>query len=251
MIEHDGRWYMLYTGISRSEGGLDPAHRARRLGRPHPLDEASGEPGARGRQRWYDLLDLTRWRDQSWRDPWLFVDADDGSFHVPDHGAVAGRRRRRRRGGRPRPLARPRRLGGAAAADRARRLRPGRVPAARPARRTLRHPLLVPRPRITRGARTNGSGRRGDRARSSSRQTSSTARTRRAHAPIAAPDGQLGPLYAGKLVESEPGELGVHGVPRRRRPRLRRRADRPASRPARRPTATLRIVAERPRSDEP
>jgi beta-fructofuranosidase len=32
--------------------------------------------------RWYDLLDLRRWRDQSWRDPWLMRDPTDGSFHA-------------------------------------------------------------------------------------------------------------------------------------------------------------------------
>jgi beta-fructofuranosidase len=32
--------------------------------------------------RWYELLDPSRWRDQSWRDPWLFREPGDDGFHV-------------------------------------------------------------------------------------------------------------------------------------------------------------------------
>lgn len=73
---------MLYTGINRAEGGL-----IQRIGlavsddlltwRKHP-----GNPVLEADGRWYELLDLTSWRDQSWRDPWLYRDADDGSFHA-------------------------------------------------------------------------------------------------------------------------------------------------------------------------
>jgi beta-fructofuranosidase len=81
VIEHDGRWYMLYTGISGAERGL-----VHRIGlavsddlmtwRKHP-----GNPVLQADGRWYELLDLTSWRDQSWRDPWLFR-GRDGLFHV-------------------------------------------------------------------------------------------------------------------------------------------------------------------------
>jgi beta-fructofuranosidase len=82
VIERDGRWHMLYTGTNRSEGGL-----IQRIGlavsndldRWHkhpdnPVLEADG--------RWYELLDLDRWRDQSWRDPWLFEDPSDGTVRA-------------------------------------------------------------------------------------------------------------------------------------------------------------------------
>jgi beta-fructofuranosidase len=82
VICHDGRWYMLYTGISRAERGL-----IQRIGlalsddlvtwRKHP-----GNPVLEADGRWYELLDLEKWRDQSWRDPWLFRDPGDGAFHV-------------------------------------------------------------------------------------------------------------------------------------------------------------------------
>ncbi len=82
VIEHDGRWYMLYTGISRADDGL-----IQRIGlavsddlmtwRKHP-----GNPVIEADGRWYELLDLASWRDQSWRDPWLFRGYRDGAFHV-------------------------------------------------------------------------------------------------------------------------------------------------------------------------
>jgi beta-fructofuranosidase len=80
VIERDGRWQMLYTGINRSERGL-----IQRIGlatsddlvhwRKHP-----GNPVIEADGRWYELLDLDRWKDQSWRDPWLF--ALDGEARV-------------------------------------------------------------------------------------------------------------------------------------------------------------------------
>jgi beta-fructofuranosidase len=82
VIEQDGRWHMLYTGINRSERGLiqriglaistDLTHWAKHPA--NPVLEADG--------RWYELLARERWRDQSWRDPWLFVDPLDGRFRV-------------------------------------------------------------------------------------------------------------------------------------------------------------------------
>ena len=80
-IEHEGRWYMLYTGIGRRDEGL-----IQRIGLAVSDDLVSwvkhpGNPVLEADSRWYDLLDLSRWRDQSWRDPWLIKHPEDGSFH--------------------------------------------------------------------------------------------------------------------------------------------------------------------------
>jgi beta-fructofuranosidase len=77
-----GRWYMLYTGINRAEGGL-----IQRIGLALSSDLRHWEkhpanPVLEADPRWYELLDLGRWRDQSWRDPWLLRHPDDGSFHA-------------------------------------------------------------------------------------------------------------------------------------------------------------------------
>jgi beta-fructofuranosidase len=81
-IGYDGRWYMLYTGINRSERGL-----IQRIGLAVSDDLSQWEkhpanPVLEADPRWYELLDPARWRDQSWRDPWLFRHPGDGSFHV-------------------------------------------------------------------------------------------------------------------------------------------------------------------------
>jgi beta-fructofuranosidase len=81
-IRHDGRWYMLYTGIGRADDGL-----VQRIGLAVSDDLVRWEkhlmnPVLRADPRWYDLLDRRRWRDESWRDPWLFRDDCDGVVHV-------------------------------------------------------------------------------------------------------------------------------------------------------------------------
>jgi beta-fructofuranosidase len=81
-IGHAGRWYMLYTGISRSEHGL-----IQRIGLAVSDDLVRWEkhrsnPVLELDPTWYELLDRDRWRDQSWRDPWLFHHAGDGHLHA-------------------------------------------------------------------------------------------------------------------------------------------------------------------------
>jgi beta-fructofuranosidase len=82
VIEHDGRWHMLYTGINRSECGL-----IQRIGLAVSKDLARwtkhpANPVLEADGRWYELLDPTRWRDQSWRDPHLFVDPIEQTLRV-------------------------------------------------------------------------------------------------------------------------------------------------------------------------
>jgi beta-fructofuranosidase len=81
-IEHEGRWHMLYTGICSADGGL-----VQRIGLAVSDDLVQWEkhasnPVLEADARWYDLLDLSRWRDQSWRDPWLFRCEEDGFVHA-------------------------------------------------------------------------------------------------------------------------------------------------------------------------
>lgn len=81
-IRHDGRWYMLYTGVSRKEHGL-----VQRIGlaisddllnwRKHP-----GNPVLEADPRWYEVVTDGRSPDQAWRDPWVFRCGRDGCFHV-------------------------------------------------------------------------------------------------------------------------------------------------------------------------
>jgi len=82
VIEHEGRWFMLYSGVNRSEGGL-----VQRIGLATSTDlsvweKDSANPILEADARWYELLDLSTWYEQAWRDPWLFRDQTDGSFHA-------------------------------------------------------------------------------------------------------------------------------------------------------------------------
>jgi beta-fructofuranosidase len=82
VIEHNGRWQMLYTGISSADDGL-----VQRIGLASSDDlvnwhKHEANPVLEADPRWYEMLDLTRWRDQSWRDPWLFRDPADEFVHV-------------------------------------------------------------------------------------------------------------------------------------------------------------------------
>jgi beta-fructofuranosidase len=82
VIGHDGRWFMLYTGINRSEGGL-----VERIGLATSPDlylweKDPANPILEADARWYELLDLGSWYEQAWRDPWLFQDQADDSFHA-------------------------------------------------------------------------------------------------------------------------------------------------------------------------
>ena len=81
-IAHEGRWHMLYTGVSSAEDGL-----VQRIGLAVSDDliewtKHPANPVLEADPRWYDLLDLSRWRDQSWRDPWLFHCEQDGFVHA-------------------------------------------------------------------------------------------------------------------------------------------------------------------------
>jgi beta-fructofuranosidase len=82
VIERDGRWHMLYTGINRSEGGL-----IQRIGLAVSKDLEQWEkhpanPVIEADGRWYELFDRDRWRDQSWRDPWLYEDSREGGIRA-------------------------------------------------------------------------------------------------------------------------------------------------------------------------
>ncbi len=82
VLAHEGRWYMLYTGTGNADEGL-----VQRIGLAVSDDLVSwskhpANPVIEADARWYETLDRSRWRDQSWRDPWLFTTAQDDYVHV-------------------------------------------------------------------------------------------------------------------------------------------------------------------------
>lgn len=82
IIGHKGLWYLFYTGGRRTERGL-----IQRIGLATSTDlidwhRYPQNPVIVLDPTWYELLDLGRWHDQSWRDPWVFQHPDTGGFHA-------------------------------------------------------------------------------------------------------------------------------------------------------------------------
>ena len=204
VIEHEQLWYMLYTGISRAEAGL-----VQRIGlavsddlitwRKHP-----GNPVIEADGRWYELLDLTSWRDQSWRDPWLFRSPRDLAFHA----LITARSATGDADGR-----------GVVAHARSADLVHWEVmpPVTAPGEFAQvevpqflqldghQHILFSAHPEDHSRQRVNrlGPGQEGTFTFTAS---ASSELFRPSAAPIVPEDGPLGPLYAGKLVEAAPGD---------------------------------------------
>jgi beta-fructofuranosidase len=96
IIRHQGLWYLFYTGGRRSERG-----RVQRIGMASSANlidwqRCPQNPLMRLDPGWYELLDLNRWHDQSWRDPWVFQNPASGDFHAfvtarVNYGPIDGR----------------------------------------------------------------------------------------------------------------------------------------------------------------
>lgn len=78
----DGKWWMFYTGSSREDGGLVQAIGAAVSEDLLTWEKVSSEALVRADGTWYELLDLTAWGDQAWRDPWVFRMPGDTSWHM-------------------------------------------------------------------------------------------------------------------------------------------------------------------------
>lgn len=75
-------WAMLYTGASEAEDGL-----IQRIGLAtspdlHTWTRHPDNPVLEADSRWYERLDLERWHDEAWRDPWVHVDPEGDGYHA-------------------------------------------------------------------------------------------------------------------------------------------------------------------------
>lgn len=82
IIQHEGLWYLFYTGGRASEKGL-----VQRVGLATSRDLITWHKHPRGvliepDPQWYELLDLDVWHDQAWRDPWVMQHPETGAFHA-------------------------------------------------------------------------------------------------------------------------------------------------------------------------
>lgn len=82
IIQFQNIWYLMYTGIKKSESGL-----IQRIGLATSSDllhwtKHPENPVLCADSKWYELFDPTLWHDQAWRDPWVFRHPETGYFHA-------------------------------------------------------------------------------------------------------------------------------------------------------------------------
>ena len=71
-FQHNKRWYLFYTGTSRSDDG-----HVQRIGLATSEDlvnwqKYSDNPMINIDPQWYEVFDEAVWYEQTWRDPWIF-----------------------------------------------------------------------------------------------------------------------------------------------------------------------------------
>lgn len=81
IIQDEGLWYLFYTGSSEAEKGL-----VQRIGLATSTDlihweKFGDQPLIEIDARWYELLDLSAWHDQAWRDPCVFRHPETQRWH--------------------------------------------------------------------------------------------------------------------------------------------------------------------------
>lgn len=77
-----GTWHLFYTAISRSENGL-----IQRIGRADSDDLVAWrrhgtQPLLCADPRWYETIEMGAWREQAWRDPWVYRDPAGDGWHM-------------------------------------------------------------------------------------------------------------------------------------------------------------------------
>jgi beta-fructofuranosidase len=82
IVRKGDTWYCFYTGSCNAEKGL-----IQRVGLATSTDLITWErygdrPLIEADARWYETLDLAKWHDQAWRDPWVFADPDGNGWHA-------------------------------------------------------------------------------------------------------------------------------------------------------------------------
>lgn len=78
----DGKWWMFYTGSSREDGGLIQSIGAATSDDLISWQKVSSDALVSADGQWYELLDLTAWGDQAWRDPWVYRMPGDSDWHM-------------------------------------------------------------------------------------------------------------------------------------------------------------------------
>lgn len=84
VVRHpDGTWFMFYTGSSLTSAGLN----VQSVGYATSADlvtwhKAPENPVLRADATWYEKVDDGTWREEAFRDPWVFADPDGNGWHM-------------------------------------------------------------------------------------------------------------------------------------------------------------------------
>ncbi len=82
-IIHKGKlWYMFYTGTRRSEDGKIQRVCLATSKDLVTWDKHVNNPLVQLDSRWYDGLNFDRWKDASWRDPWVMPEVNGKGYRM-------------------------------------------------------------------------------------------------------------------------------------------------------------------------
>jgi len=82
IIRKDEIWYLCYTGTRRSEDGKIQRVCLATSRNLMSWDKHPNNPLVQLDSRWYDGLNLDRWHDASWRDPWVMPEVSGQGYRM-------------------------------------------------------------------------------------------------------------------------------------------------------------------------
>lgn len=76
------RWQMFYTGATEPDGGLLETICRASSEDLKTWDRDASSPVVVADERWYEKLGDPAWREEAWRDPWVFPDPSGSGWHM-------------------------------------------------------------------------------------------------------------------------------------------------------------------------
>jgi beta-fructofuranosidase len=80
--DHDGLWWLLYTGVTMVEGKFLQTIGAATSTDLEVWDKDPASPLVVADERWYERLGGGVWHEEAWRDPWVFADPAGDGWHM-------------------------------------------------------------------------------------------------------------------------------------------------------------------------
>jgi sucrose-6-phosphate hydrolase SacC (GH32 family) len=80
--DHDGRWWLLYTGVTLVGGRIRQSIGAATSTDLETWHKEPASPLVTADDRWYERLGGGDWPEEAWRDPWVFPDPTGDGWHM-------------------------------------------------------------------------------------------------------------------------------------------------------------------------